>query len=147
MMCTIQLIHFLCGPEPVLLQENVRKIPGQFLDVSACIPPSFFQVTIASLLRVYFSKMSSLWSLWSASCSYPSSSASSQWWSGVWDDRRFGAWLSAPSLWLSGGPRHDHRHLRDDHQDHHTSSGFQNLITINIVKNKHHPQSPIGWSR
>ena len=32
------------GPVKCLL-ENVRKIPGQFLDVSACIPPSFFQVT------------------------------------------------------------------------------------------------------
>ena len=30
--------------ENIFLQENVRKIPGQFLDVSACIPPSFFQV-------------------------------------------------------------------------------------------------------
>ena len=74
------------------------------------------------------------WSPWSPW------SAWSQWSSGVWDDRRSGARLGAPALWLGGGARHDHRHLRDDHQDHRSSSGFQYLINIivNTVKDKHH---------
>ena len=40
--------------ENILLQENVRKIPGQFLDVSACIPPSFFQVFNISNNIIYY---------------------------------------------------------------------------------------------
>ena len=32
--------------------ENVRKVAGQWLEVAACIPPSFFQVRVSHVSHV-----------------------------------------------------------------------------------------------
>ena len=31
--------------------DNVRKVAGQWLEVAACIPPSFFQVSLSRVTR------------------------------------------------------------------------------------------------
>ena len=50
-MCADELLEDIAAGR-CSVGENVRKVAGQWLEVAACIPPSFFQVRVSRVSRV-----------------------------------------------------------------------------------------------